>query len=95
MLTRTDPVLTVHIGRSCCFPVNKVNVSSLQALRSSMVGTTDRGKEQREASRAAPQQGGGGGGPEQSQSSKNLLASLATDRPRGKFHRHNYVTSNQ
>lgn len=59
-----------------------------------MVGTTDRGKEQQEASRAAPQQGGGGG-PEQSQSSKNLLASLATDRPRGKFHRHNYVTSNQ
>lgn len=32
MLTRADPVvLTVHIGCSCCFPVNKVNVSSLQA----------------------------------------------------------------
>lgn len=46
MLTHADPdVLTVHIGCSCCFPVNKVNVSSLQALRSSMVGTTGRGKD--------------------------------------------------
>lgn len=36
-------MLTVHIGCSCCFPVNKVDVSSLQALRSSMVGTAGRG----------------------------------------------------
>lgn len=70
-----------NISCSCCLPVNEVNVSSLQALSSSMEGTT--GVQQ-------------GGGPEQSQSSKNLLASVATDRPRGKFHRHNHATtSNQ
>lgn len=37
-----------------------------------------------------------GGGPEQSQSSENLLASVAAARPQGEFHRHNYApTSNQ
>lgn len=70
---------------SVVFSVNKVSVSRLRCA--------ERGGNKKEPSvspcaSAAPQRGGG---PEQSQSSKNLLTSVAADRPQGKFHRRNYV----